>query len=524
MAGTVANKRVPLTPAKRFPLRRGIKKTKAESLIYWIEGLPVLRGKVGVGEKVKLYPFQKEILRGIFDDKNLVTHSVVSIPRKQGKSLIATWIALASLLYKPFQVRSAQIIVISPTAKQSGNLFDAMVDIIDHLPLPESDVLNIRINDKSITNKKLGIRFKVVASDRTGARLQGYEPQLAVLDEAGSMHQLAYQSLKTASPNLLLCISTQCHQPDGHNHWFTQLLQEENLPKHHYRYFKGATHAEARKDWDKETLWRKVTPEVKLKTIEYIRGEYEDAKMFGTENIFKAFHLNCLVQTLSDEVTLVTNDELEQAWKPDSFIPDNSKVVIGLDLAEVGDLTAIVVVTPTGETEAHFFIPEKTANEQKNIPYSQWAERGFVTLAPAVVDFRDVANKVLELIDKYEVLAICHDSWLSKQWQLISEEAGIKIPQHKVIQMGKSIGVATKELQRYIKAGKLKINSPVLRWNFHCTTWSADTHGNIRAHRGLSQRKKGYRIDGVVALLNSLYYMSENKLGNNNQVIFRWLE
>ena len=489
-------------------------KTLPDRICNWIEQLPVHRGRHRVGERVKLFDYQKEIIQGIFNEETRVRHAIVSMPRKQAKSQIAVWLLIAHLLMEELQRPSAQLFAVSVTTKQAGLLFKSVVDIIDQLDIETQKLCAIRTDKSIITIPANGTTFQVIASDSSGARLQGYEPQFAVMDECGSFESvMPYQSLKTANPHLLLLISTQCHLPQAEHHWFTQVLHEETVPDHHYRYFLGANREEATHRWDSVDLWKKVTPASEIKSIDYLKEEAHDARVHQNVNSFRVFHLNALVPSLSSELNIYTDEELEGCWKPHARIPDRARVLVGLDLSQVSDLCAIVVIEiATGVTESFAFVPKAAVITGVN--YQQWQDEGFCKIVDQrCVAFKDVANKIRDYEKRFNVIAVCKDHWLANQYQLIAEEQGVRARHINVKQQGREMGVATKHLQRMVKEKKLSITSPIMRWNFNCVKWSQDTHGNIRPHKGLSQaRAKANRVDMVFALCNNLFYLAEQDI------------
>ena len=505
-----------IKPDKFFTVKDVVEgDTKADRIINWIEQLPVHRGRHNVGANVQLFEYQREIIRGIFDETKQVRHAIVSMPRKQAKSQIAVWLLLAHLLMKELQRPSAQLFAVSVTTKQAKLLFRSMVDIIDQLDWQTQEKCRIVDGRDMITIPSVGICFQVIASDTSGARLQGFEAQIAVLDEASSMTSvLPYQSFKTSNPHLLLLISTQCHLPEAEHHWFTKVLHEENVPDHHYRYFLGATKEEANNRWDDEEVWRRVTPAPEIKSMEYLREEAHDARVHGNINTFRVFHLNALVPSLSSELSIYDQEELDNCWKPEARIPPSARCLVGLDLSQVSDICGLVLhEIATGVTESFAFIPRKAVEDAKgNINYQQWQDEGFCKIVTGnCVSFKEVAEKIKEYEKRYQVVAICKDHWLANQYKLIAEEEGVKAPHVNVQQQGRHMGVATKKLQQMIKEKKLAINSPILRWHFNCVRWSEDTHGNIRPHKSLSQaRSKGNRVDLVFALCNICHWLAEN--------------
>ena len=502
-----------IKPRKFFTINPKVEgATKAERVINWIQQLPVHQGRYRVGERVQLFEYQKQIVRGIFNEQKQIRIATISMARKMSKSSIAQFLLLAHCLMPELQRPSAQLFAISVTTNQAKLLFKGMMDIIDQLDWQTQEQCAIRSDYAQITIPSVGILFKVLAADKSGAKLQGYEPTFAVMDECGSFESvMEYQALKTANPRLLLLISTQSHLTNAETHWFTKLLHEPKLGDHHYRYFLGATREECKK-WDDPEVWKRVTPAPEIKSLSYLQEEAEDAKRHGNINSFKVFHLNALVPSLSSELSIYTQEELDACWSPKKKIKPQSRVLIGVDLSQLHDLSVCLIhEIATGVTESFFFIPKQAVTEGTN--YKQWEADGHCQIVTGkCVNFRDVAEKIKEYEQKYKVVAVLKDAWLANQYEIIAEEVGVKSKHISVKQQGREMGVATKHLQKLIKERNFFITNPILRWNFHCVKWSEDTYGNIRPHKQLSRAKaSNNRIDGVVAVCNTCFWLAEEK-------------
>ena len=519
--------RVRRTADKHFTVRQPTGGTLSDRVINFIEQLPIIRGDYRAKTTVKLFPFQKQIIRGMH--KKSIKHSIISIPRKLGKSSLAAFLAITRLIMVERQKEGAQIVLVSVTARQATLLYDTIVDILDLLNPEGLDKINIRTDKGYVNIPEKGIRLRVIAEDSSGASSMGYDTNFSIIDEPGGMvSPMCYQSLKTGSPNgELLLIGTQSHLVDASEHWYTKLLHEPDLPKHHYRYFLGATDKELKNDWRKPALWKRLTPATQIKSLRYISNEYQDAVKFGTERSFKIFHLNGMMPETSEETSICSASELRACYDKSASITRGSEIVIGLDLSQIADCSVVCCLDyKTGYTLSHFWIPLKAKKQTPNINYDLYQKKKYCTVTEApCVDFEDIAKFILKLQKKYKIIAICRDNWLSHQWQLTADRMGILAPAHSVIQIGAQMGKATKMLQRYIKEGKLKINNPLLRLHLEATRWSQDTNLNLRPHKQLSMsRAKGHRIDGTLALANAMWYISEHNLTSSKDFFLTFLE
>ena len=512
-------KRERLDVGRKYPIQFATKGSLASRILAFIRQLPVHHGEYRLLQKVKPLKWQERVIRGTFPNDRHIKQSVISVPRKVGKSQVAVWCILAFILLPELRKTNAQIYALSKSTNQANLLFNSVVAILDLLTDDIFDTLDIKA--KVITVPKRGITFRVIACDTSGARLQGFSPQFCVIDEAGSIESvMPYQSISTANPGLVMMISTQCHLPLAEEQWFSQILHDKEQPSYHYRYFKGATQKESNDRHGDEAVWKRVTPGLgKVKSLEYMKQQYANAIRHNNLNSWRTFHLNALCPHTSNEIDFVTSKEIEACWLPKEVIEPSSKVLIGLDLSQVHDLSSVVVYDiKTGVTESFFWIPLKAVNAISGSlrnNYQQWQEQGHCQIVKDnCVDFSTVAKKIKDYEKQFKVLAICRDHWLANQYQFAADKEGVKAPHFSVQQMGQPMGVACKALQTAIKSGMFAITNPILRWNFNCVRWSEDTHLNVRPHKGLSQIKTN-RVDGVFATTNIFWYCAQHDLTPN---------
>ena len=506
---------------KEFRLGVPKRGTLAGRLIKWIEQLPIVKSNHRQGQKLKLFKFQKQILKGIFPNDRSVRHAVVSMPRKCSKSSLAAYINLAHLYFPPLMTPGAQLLIISVAQKQASLIFRQIIHMIDLLPEHQRCKVSIRESEglESITRNDLGIKLQVLAADNSAGRLVGYEPHLATIDEAAMMTSpMNYLSMKTANPKLILLISTVTALIEGENHWHSKLVYDnEYKPKHHYKYFLGATKEEADKRWDDPEVWKRVTPCLEIKSLDYIKGECEDAKRHGTINSFKWAHLNYIVPSLSDEVTIATQKEIDACYQPDKELPKHSRCVLGVDLAQITDCAALVLLDVfTGVTKSLIYVPQQALQESANMRdrYQEWNKEGWVVVVDDdYISYTTLAEQILKWMKDYKIVAICKDQHTANQFEIISKDVGVTIPQHNVVQKGKEINIATMGLKALIVGNELAINNPCTMWHLRSTRWSMDTYGSIRPHKQLSQaRAKGRRIDATLALCNAVWYRQQHKV------------
>ena len=191
--------------------------TRAGRVIKFIEILPITSG-VHAGRKFKLRPWQKEIIKAIYrtvKGKRIVRQAVITIPRKNGKTALASALALAHL-FGPEAEERGQIFSAASDRAQASILFNEMVAIIVRIP-EFNERCHIKNFHKEITDLENGSVYTALSSDARKAH--GLSPSFFVFDElAQSKSRELFDNLQTgtgarAEP-LGIVISTQSPDPN----------------------------------------------------------------------------------------------------------------------------------------------------------------------------------------------------------------------------------------------------------------------------------------------------------------------
>jgi phage terminase large subunit-like protein len=191
---------------------------------------------------------------------------------------------------------------------------------------------------------------------------------------------------------------------------------------------------------------------------------------------------------------------------------DGLPVFGGLDLSEVSDLTALVLVAPVDgvwNVKPTFWLPGANLAEKARadrVPYDIWARDGWLQPTPGrTVDYEYVADHVAMLFDRYDVRKVAFDRWNWRHFKPWLAKAGFTDEQLEgdnavFEQMGQgfqSMSPALRDLESALLNGKIAHGGhPVLESCARNATVQADPAGN----RKLSKIKSHGRIDGMVAL------------------------
>jgi phage terminase large subunit-like protein len=231
--------------------------------------------------------------------------------------------------------------------------------------------------------------------------------------------------------------------------------------------------------------------------------------MPSQESSYRNLHLNQRVDMAAPFVS-------ETVWKScgTPVIEDFEGLPVfgGLDLSEVSDLTALVLVAPVENVwhvKPTFWLPGRNLAEKSRadrVPYDVWAKQGYLQPTPgATVDYAFVADHLAALVDLYDVRKIAFDRWNwrhLKPWLLRAgfNEDQLEGDNAVFEQMGQgfqSMSPALRDLESTLLNGRIAHGGhPVLESCARNATVQSDPAGN----RKFSKIKSHGRIDGMVAL------------------------
>jgi phage terminase large subunit-like protein len=232
----------------------------------------------------------------------------------------------------------------------------------------------------------------------------------------------------------------------------------------------------------------------------------QDAKrMPAREQEYRNLVLNQRVEAVAPFIS-------HDVWNRNGDTPDdlgNVAVYAGLDLSEVRDLTALVLVGHVhGKWSVHptFWLPEEgLAEKARNdrVPYDMWAQQGFLQTTPGrSVSYQYIAMVLRQVFDTYDIRKLAFDSWNMKHLKPWLLENGFNEQEfnEKFIEFGqgkKSMSPALRDLEQILLDDEMAHgNHPVLKM---CAANSV-VEGKDSANRRLSKNKSSGRIDGMVAL------------------------
>ncbi len=490
------------------------KLTRAARNIAWIEKwLKVPEGR-DVGKPVKLRTWQKAEIKRIYDNPHGTRRAILSFGRKNGKTAFAAFLLLLHIC-GPEALPNSQLYSAAQSREQAAVLFALaakMVRMNPSLDLGRDGAVGIRDSRKELYCPDLGTVYRALSADASTA--YGLSPVFIVHDELGQVKgpkSELYEALETATGGqddpLSIVISTQAPT----NADLLSTLIDDAITGADKRTVVSLYTAPDHLDPFSVEAIKAANPAFgDFQNSTETKAMAQDAKrMSSREPEYRNLILNQRVDMNAPFVSLT-------AWKAcggpvvESF--EGLPVYGGLDLSEVSDLTALVLVAPVEgvwSVKPTFWLPglnlaDKARHDR--VPYDVWQKQGFLQTTPSkTVDYEFVAEFLRGLFDTLDIRKIAFDAWNwrhLKPWLLkvgFSEEQleGDYAVFEQMRQGFQTMSPALRDLESAILNEKIAHgNHPVLSMCAANATVQTDPAGN----RKLSKIKSHGRIDGMQAL------------------------
>lgn len=265
-------------------------------------------------------------------------------------------------------------------------------------------------------------------------------------------------------------------------------------------------------DWEDENNWFKANPLLNQGlNIEGIRTEFTKAINQPSKiPNFKTKHLNMWVDAptvwIPREIWLrnkVDKIPMEKFEKFGSFA--------GLDLSTTTDLTVFLALSEPDKNGDRYikpfiFCPEETIrrkSEDDRVDYLAWAAAGYIIKTPgATADYEEIETYITENYRPLNVKRIEADQWNCESMAQNLTKKGMEVSYFS--QAIGNISFPTKQFEKLVYDGKIKHDgNPVLTWMLSGCVIVEDASGNIKVHKGQSNRN-GRRIDGIICAIMAL--------------------
>jgi phage terminase large subunit-like protein len=478
--------------------------TPGQEAIDWIGRYCVIPEGKFVGQRVKLLPFQKKIIRGIYDKPT--RRAIITFGRKNGKTSLAAFLLLLHLC-GPRARPNSQLFSAAQSRDQASLLFSLAAKIVRMTELQQ--YVGIRDTAKQLFCQELGTLYRALSAEASTAF--GVSPIFIVHDELGQVkgpRSPLYEALETATGAqenpLSIVISTQAPTDNDLLSILIDDAKKEGDPKTRLFMYTADPDADP---FDKATIKQANPAFGKFQVADEVLAMAEDARrMPAREAEYRNLICNQRIETSNPFIS-------PSVWKEcggevvASF--EGKPVYAGLDLSETSDLTALVLIAPH-EGKWHvrptFWLPEDGLLERARrdrTPYDLWRTAGWLQTTPGrSVEYEWVAAYLRGLFDKLDIRQLGFDRWNMRHLKPWLEKAGFNEQElERFVEVGmgfQSQSPALRDLESDLLAGKIVHGGhPVLTMCAANSVVTMDPAGG----RKLDKKRARGRIDGMIAFL-----------------------
>lgn len=183
-------------------------------------------------------------------------------------------------------------------------------------------------------------------------------------------------------------------------------------------------------DWTDPEILKKANPNygVSVGSDFLLARQREALSSPRKAGVFKTKHLNVWVQSRAAYYNVL---KYQAAAQPDLTLGafEGKECIIGIDLAEKRDLTAVELTFRKGEKYTCFgryYAPEETIEQPENEHFRQWRDEGrLIQTDGAVTDQREILADLQEDLARFDVREVVFDPWHSRQMAVELMELGV---------------------------------------------------------------------------------------------------
>jgi phage terminase large subunit-like protein len=490
------------------------KKASAQEIITWIEERVIVAEGKRIGQPFLLDDWQKAEIVRIYDNPHGTRRAILSVARKCGKTGLASVLLLVHLI-GPKARPNSQLYSTAQSREQAALIFAMAAKIVRMSPRLRDSVI-IRESVKQLYCPDLGTMYRALSAETSTA--YGLNPVFCIHDELGQVRgprSSLYEALETATgaqeEPLSIIISTQAAADVD----LLSVLIDDALAGHDPRVVCKLYTAPLTADpFNAETI-KLANPAFNtfLNAKEVLAMAEDARRMPSREAEFRNLILNQRVEAVS---RFISPTEWQACATPVGDITQCNEVYGGLDLSEVADLTALVLIGKikgVWHVRCWFWFPGENIYDRARIdhvPYDRWEKDGFLETMPgAALKYDQLARRIDEILKQHKGLKkIAFDRWgfsQFKQWLSLAGWTETRIEQ-KWVEFGQgtqSMSPALRELESRIKDREIAHGgNPVLTMCCANAVVVGSKEGEIKdsSNRKLSKKKSSGRIDGIVAL------------------------
>ena len=515
--------------SKLSPLQRQLYKSldvpkqdwgKPSGLVIAFAHSLVVPAGVHVSKPLRLKKFQIDFIRDVYnplgrDGVRLVRQAILSVARRNGKTLIAAVLLLCHLA-GPFKKPNATIVSAGTTRAQAALVFRFVQDMVRVNPWLQRRVKVIN-STKRIVHREDGSYYQAISAEAGGQFGMGLA--FVVYDElAQAKSRTLYDALMTSLGSepepMMMVISTQA---PSDVHLLSELIDygakvadgiidDPSFVSHCHTVPLDAPMLD-------EKSWRKANPGLgDYRDLNEMRSAVRRAvTMPSQEATVRVYYFNQRVQSSAPYLTKNVYGLGDGAIDPHLFW-NGRPVYGGIDLSARTDLTAMVLAVEDDAANVHLWprvwTPGDTLQDRvarDRAPFDAWAAKGLLTAVPGTsIDYDWVAAQIGADVGAMNIVRVNYDRWrIEILRQALAREA-IAVELSPFGQGFKDMSPAIEAFEELALAGKLRHGGhPVMRWCFSNAVIAKDAAGN----RKLDKARAFGRIDVAVAAVMAVAAM-----------------
>jgi phage terminase large subunit-like protein len=494
---------------------------KAEHILKFAKFCKHVKG-ADAGKPIALQPFQVLFLAAIYGfrdrrDKGTrwVTDVILFVPRKSGKTTLASIIALYELQFGDV---GAEVFTLATSREQASICFDSSKAIIENMMQEfQSKFVVYRGELKKAGDSTSTYRALSRDNRKTG---DGKNPSCAMIDEAAqiidrSSIEVLHSGMGARKNPLRMYLTTASFTREtkffeDFTH-FKAVLR--GAAEDNFRWLGLLYSIDAGDEWSNEETWGKANPMLGISvTTEHIRHMAHEAQSKPASlNEFLCKQLNIYVSANSAWIDRRYWDESAGVMPEDK--PEST--FIAFDLAYSRDLNAVCTLHRFSDekffAEFQFFLPEDSLdlipNHYKSI-FHQAHQSGILRLTQGnVTDLNEVETYIKQQCVKHNVKEVGYDPYNAAS--MVANLYAEGLPVKKVGQGMAVLSNPSKTAEQLIlKKSIMHDGNPFVGWQIGNIEAYTDINGNVKLRK--NEADASAKVDGIIAMVMAIHCHLDN--------------
>lgn len=494
---------------------------KAEHILRFVAFCRHVKGP-DAGKPIVLAPFQILFLIAIYGFRDKRDHSlrwvtdvILFVPRKSGKTTLASIVALYEL---QFGDAGAEVFTLATNREQASICFDSSKAIVESMKSEFTAKFIIYRSELKKTGDTTST-YRALSRDnrKTG---DGKNPSCAMIDEAAQIVdrnsiEVLHSGMGARKNPLRMYLTTASFTKE--TKFFEDLTHFRNVlrgaAQDNFRWFGLLYGVDPGDEWSNPDVWGKANPMLGVSvTRDHIAHmAAEAAAKPASLNEFLCKQLNIYVSANSAWI--------DRRYWDDSITPlpadKPESTFIAFDLAHSRDLNAVCTLHRYEEEDFYakfmFFLPEDSLsfvpNHYKSI-YLQAVESGILKLTQGnVTDLNEIETYIKQQCKDHEIKEIGFDPYNAAV--LVANLYGEGLPVKKVGQGMAVLSNPSKTAEQLILKKAIKHDgNPFVGWQLgNCEVYT-DVNGNVKIRK--NEADPSAKVDGIIAMIMALHCHLDN--------------